>query len=100
MSALSPAVAHHRARVGAITRAVRAGERPSADLDNARRDLAWEKLAEHAESVVAGWPQPTDIQLQRIAALLSAGGVLPGDGPRPRGCKAVAERITELTSAG
>ena len=73
MPALSPAVAHHRARVGAITRAVRAGERPSADLDNARRDLAWEKLAEHAESVVAGWPKPTDIQLQRIAALLERG---------------------------
>ena len=35
--------------------------------------LAYEQLAEHAAKVVADWPDPTDEQLSRIAALLRAG---------------------------
>lgn len=72
--AASPDVYHHRAKVGALARAVRNGERPKSDLDDARRDLAITKLAEHAEQVVSSWPPPTPEQLRRVAAILNAGG--------------------------
>jgi hypothetical protein len=41
MAALSPAAAHHRAQIGALTRAIRAGERPADDpaLTDAQRNL-------------------------------------------------------------
>ncbi len=69
--AISPAVSHHRARVGALSRD-RAPDDP--DLLAARKDLAYAGLTEHAAKVVAGWPEPTDEHLQRIAGVLRAGG--------------------------
>jgi hypothetical protein len=73
MPAPSAAVAHHRARVGAITRAVRAGERSATDLAAAKRDLAAERLTEHVAKVLGSWPPLTEQQLDRIAAILRAG---------------------------
>jgi hypothetical protein len=43
------------------------------DTHNARRDFEVAKLHEHAARVVAGWPPPTEEQLQHIAALLRTG---------------------------
>jgi hypothetical protein len=39
-----------------------------------RQNLAALKLERHVRTLIAGWPKPTPEQLQRIAALLSAGG--------------------------
>jgi hypothetical protein len=39
----------------------------------ARRDLEFTNLAEHVAAVVAGWPPPTEEQLDHIAGLLRAG---------------------------
>lgn len=97
MAAISQAVAHRRARVGALTRAVRAGERPPTDLDDAKQDLAYVRLAEHAARVVSTWPAPTDDQLQRVAAILRAGASPP---PQPDRTAVVAQRIAELDDGG
>jgi hypothetical protein len=72
MAAPSASVAHHRARIGALTSAIRAGYRQpdDADLFDAKRSLAVEQLVEHAQRVVSGWPAPTREQLQRVAAIL------------------------------
>jgi hypothetical protein len=74
--ALSKAAARERGRVAGLSRAIRNGERPADDgaLDEARQSLAYQQLADHAARVVSGWPQPTDEQVQRIAALLRSGG--------------------------
>jgi hypothetical protein len=74
--AISKAAAYQRGRIAGLSRAVRNGERPADDpeLNEARQNLAYEQLASHAARVVAGWPQPTDEQVQRIAAILRAGG--------------------------
>jgi hypothetical protein len=74
MPGISPTIAHKRARVASLSYAVRSGSRPQSDLDDAKKDLAYQGLAEHAARVVTGWPQPTDEQLQRIAAILRSGG--------------------------
>jgi hypothetical protein len=76
MADISPALAHRRGRFAALSRAVKNGERPSDDPDfiAAGHDLAYEGLAEHAARVVAQWPTPTNEQLQRVAAILRAGG--------------------------
>jgi hypothetical protein len=110
MAAISKAVAHRRAQVGALTRAVRAGERPPADLDNAKQDLAYIKLFEHAARVVSNWPAPTDEQLQKVAAILRGGASPPTPSPQPvsGGSTApsknrktvVAERIAEMGGGG
>ena len=42
--------------------------------DDDPRCLAALQLERHIHKVLAGWPPPTDEQLQRIAALLRAGG--------------------------
>ena len=79
--ALSAQAAHHRARVAALTRAVRAGERTQQELDEARRQLAAARqpqrvaeLEKHVKQVVGSWPPLTDKQVDRIAALLRTGG--------------------------
>jgi hypothetical protein len=71
----SPAVAHHRARIGALRRGIRAGERPPDDpeLTDAYRGMRAELLAEHVAKVLAGWPKLTDEQLEKIASLLRTG---------------------------
>jgi uncharacterized protein (DUF433 family) len=74
MAAISPAVAHHRARVAALARAVRAGERPAADLDDARRNLAALRLEEYVQKIITDWPPLSPEQLERITGLLTAGG--------------------------
>jgi hypothetical protein len=81
--ALTSDVTHHRARVAALTRSVRAGERTQAELDEARRLLAQARhptrvaaLLQHVEQLVNSWPPLTDEQVDRIAALLRK-----GDGP-------------------
>jgi hypothetical protein len=43
------------------------------ELVEARRELRAQRLAEHVDNVVAGWPPLTDAQLDRIAALLRSG---------------------------
>lgn len=67
---------HERARIASLTRAIRAGERPADDpeLEDARRNLRAERLAEHVKKVVDGWPKLTDAQLNDVAALLRIGG--------------------------
>jgi hypothetical protein len=69
--ALSSATAHHRARIAALSRD-RAPNDP--DLVEARRDLRAQRLHEHVDKVLAGWPPLTDDQCRRVAALLTAGG--------------------------
>lgn len=71
MAALSSARSHLRARIARESQS-----RPPNDpeLHKLRRDLAVEGLVEHAQSVVAGWPPPTQEQLQRVSAILAVGG--------------------------
>jgi hypothetical protein len=44
------------------------------EIEDARRDLAVAKIADYVERVVSGAPPLTDLQRDRIAALLRAGG--------------------------
>jgi cytochrome c553 len=66
---------HERAKIGAITRGIRAGERPADDpeLDEAYRNLHALRLEEAVLKALATAPRPSDDQLQSIAALLLAG---------------------------
>jgi hypothetical protein len=72
---ISAETARHRGRVAALARAVRHGERPANDpeLIAARRDLAYEQLAEHVRKVVDAAPPATADQLARIGTILQAG---------------------------
>jgi hypothetical protein len=67
----SPTVAHHRARIAALSRDRRPDD---PDLLDARQKLRAEMLAEHVKRAVAKLPPLTDEQCQRIAGLLLAGG--------------------------
>lgn len=62
-----------RARVAALTRGVRAGERTQAELDEARRAFRAARVEEYVDRIVEDWPTLSDEQLERIAALLRAG---------------------------
>lgn len=75
MAALSPAKAHHRAKIAALTRAIRAGERQPDDVEllEARRSLAFERLREQAEQIVTDWPPLTEQQIDNVVAILRAG---------------------------
>jgi hypothetical protein len=75
MVAANPAKTHLRARVAALTRAVRNGERSAGDptLEECRRELAALRLAEYVEETVRNWPPLTEEQLDHIAGLLRAG---------------------------
>lgn len=70
MAAVSATVAHHRARVGALSRD-RAVDDP--ELLEARRNLKALRLEEHIRRVVAEAPPLTDEQRDRIATLLRRG---------------------------
>ncbi len=70
MSGLSPAAAHHRARIAALTRD-RAPDDP--ELIGAHAEFKTQRLADHVDRVLADWPPLTDEQLDRVAALLRAG---------------------------
>ena len=72
--AISPAAAHHRARIAALSR-----DRDPNDpeLVDARRSLRAETLAEHVSRVIAEAPPLSDDQLSRVAALLRTGGGVP-----------------------
>lgn len=69
--AISPAVAHKRAKVARRKQSYPDGHPKVAE---AQQDLAYEGLAEHAAKVVADWPHPSHDQLTRIAGILRAGG--------------------------
>jgi hypothetical protein len=66
---------HKRAKIAALTRGIRAGERPADDpeLIETQRDYRAGRLEAHVAEIVAGWPKLTDEQLDRIAAILRAG---------------------------
>jgi hypothetical protein len=68
--ALSPAAAHHRARIAALSRD-RAPDDP--DLVAARRDFCAEQLATHVAEVVAD----TALTAEQRARII---GLLAGDG--------------------
>lgn len=71
---LSKAAAHERGRIAGLARAIRNGEREDhGELTEARRNLRAQRLADHVEQVLAGSPRLTDIQRDRIAALLHTG---------------------------
>ena len=58
---------------------VKNGERPADDLAllQARQNLKALRLEEHVRKMLAAAPRPSDEQLQRVAALLLAGGGTP-----------------------
>lgn len=69
--ALSPAAAHHRGKLAALSRS-RTPDDP--ELLEARRDLRAERLADYVARIVAEAPPLTNEQRERIAGLLRAGG--------------------------
>ena len=75
MAALTAESAHHRARIAALKRCIKAGERRADDpeLVDAQQKLATAQLVEHIERIIADWPPRTDEQLDRIAGLLRTG---------------------------
>jgi hypothetical protein len=75
MAALTAESAHHRARIAALKRCIKTGERQPDDpeLIEAQQKLATAQLMEHVERIIADWPPLTDEQLDRVAALLRTG---------------------------
>jgi len=65
-----------RARVGALARCVKTGERPPDDpeLIEARRNLCALKLEEHMRLALAAVPTMTDEQIKRLIDLLKTRG--------------------------
>jgi hypothetical protein len=65
-----------RARVGALARCVKTGERSPDDPDliEARRNLCALKLEEHMRLALAATPSMTDEQIKHLIALLNARG--------------------------
>lgn len=65
-------VTHYRAKVGALSRAVKNGERPRNDpaLAKARQDLAAAKVADYINRTLADAPPLTNEQRTRLAELL------------------------------
>lgn len=61
-----------RARIAALTRAIRAGERlpDDPDLADAQRNLRYKRTAEYIVKVVGQAPPLSDDQLSRLAELL------------------------------
>ena len=62
-----------KARVGALSRAVRNGERPAADLDAARQELRDARAEEYIRAALAASPPLSEDASHRIAALLTGG---------------------------
>ncbi|MGH3633927.1 MAG: hypothetical protein ACRDTS_07515 [Mycobacterium sp.] len=69
---MSPIVAHHRARVGALQRCVKTGERKADDPEYlaAKRDLAAANIEVYIERQLAKAPPLTDQQRTELADLL------------------------------
>jgi len=65
-----PQVAKARARVAALTRVVRAGERPQKDLDAAKRDLEKANRTAYIDRLVANAPAFTPEQIDQLRVLL------------------------------
>jgi hypothetical protein len=65
-----------RARVGALARCVKTGERPPDDPDliEARRNLCALKLEEHIRLALAATPPMTGEQIEHLIALLNSTG--------------------------
>ena len=63
-----------RARVAALKRGIRAGERPADDpaLTEAYRNMRALRLEEHVAKVIDGWPPLSDEQCRKVASLLIA----------------------------
>jgi hypothetical protein len=64
-------ILHERGRIASLTRS-RKPDDP--ELVAARQNLKALGLEDHVRKVLASAPRPTDEQLERIAALLRAGG--------------------------
>jgi hypothetical protein len=77
MAALTAESARQRARIAALKRCIKTGERPPDDPDliDAQRKLAASQLAAYIERVVADWPPLTEAQVDSIVDLLRAGRV-------------------------
>ncbi|TXH28701.1 MAG: hypothetical protein E6R06_00300 [Mycobacterium sp.] len=78
MAALSPAAKRVRGQVAALSRAVRNGERPKADLDAAKARFQEIRDEDRFQEILAEAPKLTDEQRGRLAELLRpvrAGGV-------------------------
>lgn len=71
----SKPVAKARGRVAGIGRAIHAGELPADTpaLDEAKRDLRAELLADRVAKAISGWPPLSDEQCERIASILITG---------------------------
>ena len=63
----SPSVAHHRARIGGLSRDRRPDD---PELLDAKRSLAAEMLTEYIEKILAEAPPLNDEQRTRLAELL------------------------------
>lgn len=77
MAALSPAAKQVRGQVAALSRAVRNGERPKADLDAAKARFREIRDEDHFQEILAAAPKLTEEQRNRLAELLKparAGG--------------------------
>jgi hypothetical protein len=73
MPANSPSLRRSTARAGAAAR----WRHP--DADQARRDLAAERISSYIQRVLADAPPLTDAQRDRLAVLLAGGRKSPGD---------------------
>jgi len=67
---MHPQVAKARARVAALTRGVRAGERTPAELAEAKRDLEKANRDAYIDRLVANAPAFTPEQVDRLRVLL------------------------------
>lgn len=63
----SASVAHHRAKIGALSRSRRPDD---PELVDARRSLAAERITEHIEKILAEAPPLSDEQRTKLAELL------------------------------
>ena len=70
MPALSPVVAHHRARIAALSRD---RNQDDPEIIGARRALAAALLEEQVQRVIGGWPPLSEAQINKIAAILRGG---------------------------
>jgi len=95
MAALSADAAHQRAKIGALTRAVRNGERPAdcPELREAKQKLAEIRAEDHVRRILDSAPPLSDEQRTRLAELLR-----PARQSVDRKT-VVAERLTELDEA-
>jgi hypothetical protein len=70
MAALSAESRHHRASVARRKQSYPDGH---PKVVEAKQNLDYARLADHAAKVIADWPAPTDEQLAKVAAILRGG---------------------------